>query len=273
MQSQPFNGALGGASFDDTRGNNQQNERRQASASIGDVLASLGLSRGAGKPIGTRRMVGAPVRRNSYYAHDKRSTALWRPIAHNPRDARRLIAIRLKAAEWYNERNKQAGDRQGPIGDIGVRLLRELYRLVNFKTGRLEPAIETLCARVKRARSTVVIYLRKLKEHGFLDWVPRSEPTQNEGEAGPQVRQISNAYGFSLPRTAAAWVAKMLGNGPAPACELARQVAAREEFDAMLDQLSPGDQARTIVDNDELAEILGRMGDALSRSSASMMNG
>ena len=125
------------------------------------------------------------------------------------------------------ERNKQANDRQGPIGDIGLRLLRELYRMVDFKTGRLEPAIDTLCKRVKRARSTVVIYLRKLKEHGFLDWVRRSEPTDNAGEAGPQVRQISNAYGFSLPRTAAAWVAKILGRGPLPDDELARQQEER----------------------------------------------
>lgn len=210
-----------------------------------------------------------PVRRNSYYASDRRSTSLWRPIAHDSRQARRLIAARLKAAEYYNECNKQTGDRQGPLGDVGIRLLRELYRIVDFKTGRLEPAIDTLCQRINRARATVVKYLARLREHGFLEWVRRSEPIDDADGAGPRVRQITNAYGFCLPVAASNWVRKILGNGPTPDCELARREADCAEVEDMLDQASNDEQVDYITDDPKLAEILKRVGNALSKSSAS----
>lgn len=214
-----------------------------------------------------------PVRRNSYYRTDPRSERLWRRLGADNREARRIIAARLKAAEHYNERNKAAGDREGPLGDIGVRLLRELYRIVDYKTGRLEPAIDTLCQRVKRARATVVKYLGRLKEHGFLDWVRRSEPTENDG-AGPQVRQIPNAYGFGLPEAAAAWVKKILGNGPAPDCELARREQDAAEVDAMLATTTTDEAVEFLAGNDgQLSEILKRIGSSLSVVSASSNNG
>jgi hypothetical protein len=236
--------------------------------SIGELLAGLNPAKA------TRSF--QPVRRNSYYASDRRSTSMWRPIAHDSRQARRLIAARLKAAEHYNERNKQPGDRQGPLGDVGIRLLRELYRIVDFKTGRLEPAIDTLCQRINRARATVVKYLAKLKEHGFLDWVRRSEPIDDADGAGPRVRQITNAYGFRLPASAANWVKKILGNGPAPDCELAHREADRAEVNAMLASASNNEAIDFLIDaeaNPQLAEILKRMGDTLSKNSASSRNG
>jgi len=238
------------------------------SRSIGELLAGL-------QPAKATRSF-QPVRRNSYYASDRRATSMWRPLASDSRQARRLIAARLKAAEYYNERNKQPGDRQGPIGDVGIRLLRELYRIVDFKTGRLEPAIDTLCRRINRARATVVKYLAKLKEHGFLEWVRRSEPIDDAEGAGPRVRQITNAYGFSLPAAAANWVKKILGNGPAPDCELARREADRAEVEAMLDQASTVEAVDFFIDaeaNPQLADILKRMGSALSKTSASSNNG
>lgn len=236
--------------------------------SIGELLAGLERAKA------TRSF--QPVRRNSYYASDRRSTSLWRPLASDSRQARRLIAARLKAAEHYNECNKQAGDRQGPIGDVGIRLLRELYRIVDFKTGRLDPAIDTLCRRINRARATVVKYLAKLKQHGFLDWVRRSEPIDDANGAGPRVRQITNAYGLGLPDSAARWAKKVLGNGPAPDCELVRREADRAEVDAMLASASNDEAIDLLVDaqaNPQLADILKRMGVTLSKNSASSMNG
>jgi hypothetical protein len=233
--------------------------------SIGELLAGL-------EPAKRVRSF-QPVRRNSYYASDRRSTSLWRPIASNSREARRLIAARLKAAEHYNERNKQPGERQGPLGDVGIRLLRELYRIVDFKTGRLEPAIDTLCRRISRARATVVKYLAKLKEHGFLDWVRRSEPIEDADGAGPRVRQITNAYGFALP-AAATWVKRILGNGPAPDCELARRETDRAETQAMLGTVSNDEFVDFAVGHSpQLAEAFKSMGRTLSKISASSNNG
>ena len=235
--------------------------------SIGELLAGL-------EPAKRTRSF-QPVRRNSYYASDRRSTSLWRPIAPNGREARRLIAARLKAAEHYNERNKQAGERQGPLGDVGIRLLRELYRIVDFKTGRLDPAIDTLCRRINRARATVVKYLAKLKEHGFLVWVRRSEPIDDANGAGPRVRQITNAYGFSLPASASMWEKKTLGNSPPPDCEIARREADRAETEAMLGTVTNDEFIEfTFGDtNPQLNEVFRSMSRALSKNSASSNNG
>jgi DNA-binding MarR family transcriptional regulator len=206
-----------------------------------------------------------PVRRNSYYAQDRRATALWRPLAPNKQKARELIAMRMKAAEFYDRRHKEAGKRNGPLGHVALEVLRELYRLVDYKTGRLDPAIATICEAIKRSKQAVVDALKRLKEHGFLDWVRRSQPINDAEGAGPRVRQISNAYGFSLPQYAAAWVARKSGKGPAPDCELARAAAAATEFEAMLDQTPLAEQAQVLIGNPELAEIFARLGALLSK--------
>jgi hypothetical protein len=232
--------------------------------SIGEI--ALGLARAKA----TRSF--QPVRRNSHCASDCRSVRLWQPLGANNRDARRLIGARMKAAEFYNERNKHPGDREGPIGEIGVRLLRELYRIVDYKTGRLEPAIDTLCKRISRARATVVKYLARLKAHGFLDWVRRSEIVDNPG-AGPQVRQITNAYGFGLPAAAAAWVKNILGNGPTPDCEMARREADAAEVEAMLDSAGTDELVDFYVADPKLAELLKGLGSSLFKNSASSISG
>lgn len=232
--------------------------------SLGEILQGR-------EPAKVRRTY-EPVRRNSFDAKDRRASALWGPIAPDARSARRLIAARLKAAEHYNERNKQAGDRQGPIGDVGIRLLRELYRIVDYRTGRLDPAIDTLCDRVKRARATVVKYLAKLREHGFLNWVRRTEPTDNEG-AGPQVRQITNAYGLLVPAHAAVWITKVCGDAPLPDDDVVRRAEAEAERKVMENSLPPIEFVAAVVDNPQLAEILSKMAARLPEDSASSISG
>lgn len=232
--------------------------------SLGEILGGLQPAK--------RTRSNQRVRRNSYYVSDRRSSALWRPLGANNRDARRLIAARLKAAEYYDRRHKQPGKWNGPLGAIGLEVLRELYRIVDFKTGRLEPAIATICNRIRRSKQAVVDALARLKQHGFLDWVRRSEPTECEG-AGPQVRQITNAYGFGLPESAAAWVKKILGNGPVPDCELARQEADRAEAEAMLATASIDEQVDYLVDNPQLAEVFKRFDPSRFTDSASLNGG
>jgi hypothetical protein len=246
------------------------NGRTGGASSIGETLARLGHGKRGAKPVGTRR-TGQPVRRSSYFPRDPRALALWRPLGNN-RDARRLIAARLQAAEFYDRRHKAKGMKNGPLGHVGLEVLRELYRIVDYKTGRLEPAIATICERVKRSKQAVVDALKRLRDHGFLDRVRRSEPTENEG-AGPQVRQISNAYGFSLPRCAAAWVKGRLGGAPPPDCKIALRAEREAEVRAMIDALPLAEQPAVIGVNAAAAEILSRIGAALEAKSASLDNG
>ena len=268
MRSQTFSGALIGASPSTTCGS--KNHRHQGSTSIGETLARLGYGKNGAKPVGTRR-TNQPVRRASYYADDPRAQ-IWRPLASSSKEAKRIVGARMKAAEYYDRKHKQAGNWNGPLGAIGLEVLRELYRLVDYKTGRLEPAIATLCRVLRRSKGAVVAALARLREHGFLHWVRRSEPTEYEG-AGPQVRQITNAYAFGLPSCAEVWVNSREGDGPIPDCELAREVNARADMNEMLKSMSLADEMRATIKQDELAEILARMAPHIKDDSASLSNG
>lgn len=235
-----------------------------ATRSIGEILGGL-------EPAKEFRTF-APVRRNSYYADDRRALGIWRPIASTKRDARREIAARLKAAEFYDRHQKQAGKRNGPLGHIALEVLRELYRIVDYSTGRLEPAIDTICDRIKRSRAAIVAAMARLRDHGFLNWVRRSEKTDVEGQ-GPQIRQITNAYGFGLPAMAAAWVRKTIGATPTPDCEADRRKAQAADLQAMLDGVSTDELVEFTVDDPELARLLKSVGRKLSRNGASSPSG
>ncbi|GGB21676.1 hypothetical protein GCM10011380_09080 [Sphingomonas metalli] len=83
---------------------------------------------------------------------------------------------------------------------VDLRVLKALLRFVDFKTGRLFPAIEAIAAKAACHRNSVVAALRRLKHHGFIDWVRRTIKTGNDGEFAPQREQTSNAYFFDNRR-------------------------------------------------------------------------
>jgi hypothetical protein len=56
---------------------------------------------------------------------------------------------------------------------------------------------------------------------------------------------------------------------PVPDCEAARRAQDRAEVDGMLDTLSCEEQAHAIVDDDELARSVARLGRALDKSASS----
>ncbi len=159
-----------------------------------------------GGAVGRRpgRETGQRVHRYSKTAAG-REGLFWQPF--NPRDVARF----LQAAEKYDRlkrlahRRERNGRENGAIGHVGMEVLRELLRLIDYKTGRLDPAIATLAQRIGRSIAAVADALKRLKEHGFLDWLRRYVPTGNAGLRGPQVKQTSNASTiaiFTLPSSA-----------------------------------------------------------------------
>lgn len=220
-------------------------------------------------PAGRRTF--QPVRRNSYHAGE-REHRIWRPLAKTRQETRLEIARRIKAAADFDRERRLPGNRNGPLGHIGVDVLRLLYNLMDFKTGRLDPCIDTICAKLRRSRAAVVSALARLRDRGFLNWIRRTEPIDNDG-AGPQVRQISNAYGFGLPPAAEAAVRRMQARPPVPADEADRLQRAREELEAMLATLPLDEFVRATVDDGPFATALARLGAAIESRSASSLNG
>lgn len=148
----------------------------------------------------TKRERGADrqVRRLSYDIDDPRAQ-VFQPIA----DGTRCGGLAwtddvLKLANEYDVVHKKPGER-GPLQANGIRVLEVLLkRFLDFKTGRLDPAYDTIQAATGLSRNAVAAALRRLKQHGFLDWVRRSIKTGNDKEFGPQREQTSNAYVISL---------------------------------------------------------------------------
>lgn len=156
------------------------------------VLGGLVLP--AGAPRAQTLLAPAPVRRHSHFK-GRAEGRVWRPT--NRQETQKI----LLAAKRYELAERQRGERSGPLGAVALEVLEYFVNLVDFRTGRLEPSLDTIMLKVRRSRDAVVRGLKALREHGFLDWLRRYEPTGNAGR-GPQVRQVSNAYRLSLPQKA-----------------------------------------------------------------------
>lgn len=210
---------------------------------VGDLLA--------GRTKGRHRRTHQPVRRNSYN-RGEREPRFWRPV-----DPMELQAT-LEAAKIHDLVGKQAGKRNGPLGHIAIQVLELMMRLVDWRDGELDPAIDTIARKIRRARSAVIRALKRLKDEGFLDWLRRSEPIEDVDGAGPRVRQISNAYRITAP---AAW-AKRIAQRVAQWRLRRRPRASSGAPDALKPVTDPA-----------LAAVLARLGEAVERSNASPPKG
>ena len=216
-------------------------------------LVLEGLARSVGQARGGR--AAEPVRRHSR-PQGRFEGVFWRPF--KPKD----VARYLTAAERFERAGKKPGARGGPLGTVAIEVLRELLRLVDYKTGRLEPALLTLMARTKRSKDAVVRALSALRRHGFVDWVRRYIPTNNRGP-GPQVQQTSNAYQLALPPAAERLLGRAGEDAPAPDDYAEQMEARRAQWRAYLAEADVEDRNATLFGS-------GRMADAFSRMERAM---
>lgn len=167
-------------------------------------------SLGAAVLKATGKRTHAPIRRHSKPA-GQCETTIWRRT--DRADVRKIVL----AAKRYEVANKPAGSRKGPLGAVALEVLELLANLVDYKTGRLEPSIDTIMRKVRRSRDAVVRALQALRQHGFVDWLRRFVPVEDaEGRKGPQVKQTSNAYRLSLPERAKALLGRYGTPAPLP---------------------------------------------------------
>lgn len=225
---------------------------------IGDVLHTGGFRYEPRKPRQRRDGNGTPVWRNSYNEGQLESR-LWRPIAGGKmRSAKRLLGARLKAARTMELRTRiarkrmQPGTRNGSLGPIAVEVLEYMNSIVDFLTGKLDPAISTIADAIGRSYGAVKNALDALRDHGFIQWIRRCRPLDNKGEPGPQAVQISNAYVLLCPEKLRPLVAHMMSNGPIPADEAWRREQRKQQYEAMLAQLSTPEFLEATWDGDSL---------------------
>lgn len=220
-------------------------------ASLGEIIDAGELPRGA-----SRKRTGQPVRAHSRPA-GRCEGLFWR------RTDRREMAQIVLAAKRYELKTRQPGARNGALGFVALEVIELLSHLVNYRSGRLDPSLDYLMAKLRRSRDAIVRALQALRSHGFLDWLRRFEPTGNEGR-GPQVRQISNAYRLLLPQRARQWLFRQGRPAPLPDDYTHAQEQQKAEIEAHKVSLSLAELPLFVVDDPGLAESLARLGAAIA---------
>ena len=161
--------------------------------------AARSLIKGAGAQLaGKKRGPDRRVRRGSVDVADSKAR-VWRAIHTGTKaGGMRWRDTLLKVAREYDHVGKSTG-RWGPLGPHAREVLEALLDLIDFRTGRLEPTYDKLVSMTRFARSTIASALRRLRAHGFLDWVRRSRLVDKpDGEVARE--QTSNAFVFDLTR-------------------------------------------------------------------------
>ena len=209
---------------------------------------------------------GQPVWRNSYYVgqiEDK----VWRPIVNGTvRTGKRWTGALMKAAKAYELRTRaerrelEPGARNGALGEVGLAVLEYLYSIVDYATGRLDPAVRTIAEAIGRAYSAVHPALTRLRDAGFLNWMRRSRKIENPVPGGQQVEQASNAYALLLPPAAKPWLRWLMDPKRQPACDEDRRKHDRKEFDRMVTGLSAAEYAKEFVRDTLLGPALQKLG-------------
>lgn len=102
----------------------------------------------------------APVRRQSRAA-GRCEGVFWRRT--DRQEVRRIVM----AARRYELATRQPGARSGALGSIALEIVELFANLVDFRTGRLEPSLDTLMRMLRRSRDAISRALKALRAHGF----------------------------------------------------------------------------------------------------------
>jgi hypothetical protein len=203
-----------------------------------------------GAPSGRAR---EPVRRHSRLAGQCEGT-FWSRV--DRQEVRRVVL----AARRYELAGRGFGRRRGPLGHVALEVLELLGNLVHRRTGRLEPSLLYLARTLRRSKDAVWRALRALRDHGFLDWLRRYEPTGVVEGPGPRVRQVSNAYRLSLPERARRLLGWRGEEVPEPDDAVWNRENRAAEVAAQKVVLPLSELPLVEVEDDRLARVLGELG-------------
>lgn len=240
---------------------------------VGDVLHAGGFKFLPRQARERRGGNGTPIWRNSY-EEGQLEDRIWRPVARGKlRAAKRLLGARLKAVRMMERKTRLArrlverGAKNGAVGPVAIDVLEYLYAMVDFATGRLEPAIQTIADNIGRSYGAVHNALKALRRHGFLHWIRRSRSVGTKGEAGPQAHQIPNAYVLLFPARLQPLVDHIMGsNRPLPVDEEWRAQQEASGYADMLARLSTPEFLQAVWQGDDaLGETLKRIAELLDQ--------
>jgi hypothetical protein len=133
-------------------------------------------------------------RRNSYDIDDQRAQ-IFKPV----KDGWDWIGAILQAFdELLHDQRVTRYKESDRLQDGDRRILLSFLKLLDFKTGRLDPSYQELADRAGCHRATAIEACKRFAKWLGLRWVRRTVVAETAGQAGPQREQISNAFHFDL---------------------------------------------------------------------------
>jgi hypothetical protein len=139
-------------------------------------------------------------------AGTQRTYAPW-PVWRDSTTAKvKFAPVKKKdAVKWFHKarhferQTRQPGKQDGALGRNGLAVLHTLiFDILNYATGRLDPALETIAHKACISVSSVKRGLAKLKQWGLLHWIRRAAETRDE-KGRFCLEQDTNAYGLIPP--------------------------------------------------------------------------
>src|SRR3954464_10883545 len=128
---------------------------------------------------------------------------VWRgsiagPVRFAAMSRKQAAQLWHKARGWDRE-TRQPGRHGGVIGRTALSVFYVLaFDFQNFRTGRLDPALDAIAEKASCCRRAVVDALARLRDLGLLTWQRRCEETRDP-EGRFRLRQKTNAYGLLPP--------------------------------------------------------------------------
>ncbi len=137
---------------------------------------------------------------------DTGTRAVW-PVWKNSAREKVRFHARTKKAEatriWHQLRNfecktRTPGRQDGAVTRNGLAVAHAMiFDFLNFRTGQLDPAYETIATKAGISRSSVARGIIALRAIGFLTWIRRCIEVMRDGRYS--LEQESNAYAIHPP--------------------------------------------------------------------------
>ena len=127
---------------------------------------------------------------------------VWRDSTTEPVTWQRMpkkATVKLwHRARDFERRTRQKGQQDGALGRNGLAVLHTLiFDFLNYRTGRLDPAISTIARLAAISARSAARGLAALKAAGVLNWLRRCTASMEDGRF--TLRQESNAYAILPP--------------------------------------------------------------------------
>ena len=181
------------------------------------------------------------------------------------------VARRALDAGRRLRRDSRAGDRTltaierriAALTAGAVRVYEEIVTLARLNRGRVFPSYDHLAEATSLGRATIARALHILEDIGFIIRQRRFRRIASES-AGPRIKQTSNVYRPTLPRSVLAYLPRWMRPAPPPGDLLQHHATHAAASAAMLKTLACRELASIVADG-ALGEALAKLGAGIDR--------